>query len=222
MTDPRPPARPKLGADLPAATEPVRSDATVGGGAYVDVDLSGHALELTELGECRVSSSRWSASTWRRAVIGDSEIDECDLGNVAMTDSGWQRVAVTRSRLTGIDLSGCAIQNVRVTGCAVDLSNWRFAKLRKVVFDQCKLTGADFAGARLSDVRFTECDLTEAQFREVQIERVSFERCGLDGVGGLTSLSGATIDPLDLIGLGHQLADALGIAIAVDTDSPSE
>ncbi|UYM05991.1 pentapeptide repeat-containing protein [Solicola gregarius] len=214
MTDPRVPTPPRLPDELPVAAEPIRSDATVSGLAYADLDLSGAAFELTEVDECRFAASRWAASTWRRCVIGDAVVDECDLGNVAMTDCGWQRVAVARSRLTGIDLSGCTVQNVRLTGCAVDLSNWRFATLRRVVFDGCKVTGGDFASASLTDVRFVDCNLTGADFREVTLDRVRFEACVLDGIGGVTSLAGATIDPLDLVGLGYQLASALGIAIA--------
>lgn len=130
-----------------------------------------------------------------------------------MTDSGWQRVVVTHSRLTGADLSGCTIQNTRFAGCAVDLSNWRFAKLRRVVFDGCKLSGSDFASSALTDVRFVDCDFTGAEFREASLERVRFEACVLDGLGGVASLAGATIDPLDLITLSHQLASAIGITI---------
>lgn len=194
------------------------SDATLGG-VYADIDLSVDAFEFTELSECRVTSSRWSESRWRRCMIGDCIIDESDLGNVSMVDSGWQRVAVTRSRLTGLDVSGCTLQNIRFTGCAVDLSNWRFAKVRRAVFDSCKLAGADFASASLSDVRFVGCDLTGAQFREVSLERVRFEACVLDGLGGVTSLTGATVDPLDLIGLSYQLAAALGITIDGGSDN---
>lgn len=213
VSNPRVPAAPKLAAELPAATEPIRSDVTISGFAYGDADLSGASYEFTELDECRFSSGRWSASRWRRCVLGDSAIDDSDLGNIAMTDCGWQRVAATRSRLTGIDLSGCTVQNTRLTGCAVDLSNWRFAKLRRVVFDGCRLAGADLASAALTDVRFVDCDLTGADFREVTLERVRFEACVLEGIGGVTSLRGATIDPLDLVALGHQLASALGIMI---------
>lgn len=218
MTDPRPPVPPRVLDDLPSATEAIASDLTIGGVAYAGAVVAGE-FELTELGECRVVSSRWSGSRWRRCVIGDSVIDESDLGNVTMADCGWQRVVVSRSRLTGADLSGCTIQNARFTGCVVNLSNWRFATLRKVAFEDCKLTGGDFAGASLSDVRFSGCDLSEAQFREVRIDRVRLERCRLDAVGGLPSLAGATIDPLDLIGLGYQLAAALGIRIDDGTDT---
>lgn len=221
MTDVRAPASPKLPDDL-AVAESLHTDTAVERSSYHDVDLGAAEFELTDLGECRVHSSRWATTRWRRCVFSDCVIDESDLGNAVFVDCGWQRMAVTRSRLTGLDVSACTLQNLRFTGCALDLSNWRFAKVRNAVFEGCKLSGADFGSASMSDVRFVDCDLTGAEFREVRLDRARFEACTLDGIGGVTSLAGATIDPLDLIGLSHQLAEALGITIASSRSSVPE
>nr|WP_239579027.1 pentapeptide repeat-containing protein [Microlunatus panaciterrae] len=140
----------------------------------------------------------------------------CDLANAEFTESGWQRLLVERSRLTGLQLAGCTVQNVRFVDDVIDLSNWRFAKLARVVFERCSLTGSDWNTARLENVLFDSCDLTDAQFSSATTSRTRFQQCTLDGLRGVASLSGSVIDPVNVVDLSLQLAAALGITIATD------
>lgn len=194
--------------DLPVNDEAVR------GLSFERQDLSEMALEFTEIDGCTFVDTDLSAARWRRAMIADSTYESCDLANLVLDESGIQRVSIDRSRLTGLTLAGCTVQNLVVRESAADLANMRFAKLKDVVFDGCRLTGTDWTGARLDGVRFTDCDLTDAQFSQVTVQAARFEQCIMDGISGVASLTGSVIDPVNLLGLSQQLADALGITIA--------
>jgi uncharacterized protein YjbI with pentapeptide repeats len=97
------------------------------------------------------------------------------------------------------------------------LSSFRFSTLRDVVFVGCTLSGADFQHSRLVNVRFEGCELDGAQFSSVTVTSARFAGCDLTGIGGVTSLTGATVTEADLPGLARVLATALGITV----ESPS-
>lgn len=85
-----------------------------------------------------------------------------------------------------------------------------------MAFDECNLTGADFTSADLRGASFTRCRLTGAQFSKAEMQGARLRTCELDGIGGITSFSGAVVHRDDLIELADTLAGALGIVIEGD------
>lgn len=215
-TLPKAPATPRVPADPPAAELPrdaVADDAVLSELGFAHTFLEGVGAEFTEVFGCRFDDVNLASSTWYRGSLVDTELFTCDLANAEFTESHWQRVRAERSRLTGLQVAGCTIQNTRLVDCVLDLSNWRFAKVKRVVFERCTFTGSDWNSASLTDVLFDDCDLTDSQFSQATTSQVRFQRCRLDQIKGVASLSGSVIDPVNVIDLSLQLAQALGITI---------
>jgi hypothetical protein len=122
--------------------------------------------------------------------------------------------------MTGLQCTAGAIQDADVTECRLDLSSFRFTKLRATVFKDCSLVGADFQNADLSGTQFIGCDLEGAQFSHARMEGARFEDCVLSGVGGVASFRGAIVRSDDLLSLSRVLATALGITIEHATARP--
>lgn len=209
----RPPHRPRLDAEL-AAGAALADDAVLDGVLITDWDEGSARTEFVELSRSRVDGGTVADSSWRRASVVDCRFDGLDAANSEWIDSGWSRVEAAQCRLTGIRLPGATIADVRFTDCLLEFANLRFAKFTRCAFDRCRLGTADFVGAQLENVSFVDCDLAGAGFANARTTRTSFAGCRLDGLTGVESLRGATIDPLDLFAITQQLAAALGITIA--------
>lgn len=220
---PKPPAAPRTPARLRNASPP--ADALVDDVVWEDLAFAGLAVtqddgvEFAEVHGCTFNDTRLADTRWYRASTADTTFSGCDLANAHFDESGFQRTTFTGCRLTGLRLSGCTLENVRFTDCVLDLSTWRFARLKRVVLDGCALIGSDWTAVTAADVLLSGCDLTEGQFSQAKIKELHLQRCRLDGLQGVGSLAGATIESDDLITLSHQLAAALGIRIATDEES---
>lgn len=129
-------------------------------------------------------------------------------------DSGaLERVRVAECRMTGFAFNDGLARDVAFDDCKADLTNWRKARFEAVTFAGCNLRGADFTDADLRGLSFLRCDLTGAQFHHATMTGTRFRACELDGIGGITSWTGAVIHPDDLLGLAHVLAAALAITV---------
>lgn len=219
-TAPRPPATPRTPSGLREASLP--ADALVDDVVWEDLSFTGlvvapeGAVEFAEVHGCTFTDTRLADTRWYRASTADTTFNGCDLANARFDESGFQRTTFNGCRLTGVHLSGCTLENVRFTDCVLDLSTWRFARLKRVVLDGCALVGSDWTAVTATDALLENCDLTEGQFSQAKVKDLHLRRCRLDGLQGVGSLAGATIESDDLITLSHQLAAALGIRIATD------
>ncbi|ONI84455.1 hypothetical protein ALI144C_14990 [Actinosynnema sp. ALI-1.44] len=161
---------------------------------YTGLDLSGRAVRSLEVEECRFT--------------------DCDMANIHASQATVAGCTLHNSRLTGSKWPEGVFRDVVFSSCRIDLSSFRFATFRRTVFRDCNLREADFQDADLRRVRFEACDLRGAQFANAQLGEAKFTDCHLLGIGGVTSLRGATVDSDDLGGLAYSLAAALGIKIA--------
>lgn len=177
------------------------------------LDASGGDFDVVEVRGCRIGGGTMADSTWRRPSWADVDLRDVDAANTSAHDGIFHRVAWTQCRLTGLSLAGATLQDVRFTGCVLDLANLRFSRLTRVVFDSCRLTGLDLAGAQFTDVRFERCELGEAEFHEARHTRTLFDSCDLFGLRSVESLRGATITTDRIADLAEQLASALGIRL---------
>jgi uncharacterized protein YjbI with pentapeptide repeats len=65
----------------------------------------------------------------------------------------------------------------------------------------------------LAALPLPDCELDGAQFSGVEVSVARFTGCELSGVGGVTSLAGATVTEADLPGLARALATAIGLTV---------
>ena len=115
--------------------------------------------------------------------------------------------------MTGISFIDGMVRDVEFRDSKLDLTNWRANAFTTVHFVRCELAGADFAGADLRGVVFTDCGLGGAQFSNAKASGARFIDCDLSGIGGIGSLTGATIRSDDLLTLTGLLARELDITI---------
>jgi uncharacterized protein YjbI with pentapeptide repeats len=215
----RDPLAPDLPADLTPGALP---DDDLGNGAlhvclsFDGTDLSGRESANADIDQCRYRNVNLSHVKLRRAEVRDVVFDRCDLANLRARDCSMSRTAVLASRMTGLSWVAGGLRDVLFDGCRMDLASFHSTKLRDVVFTNCRLDQADFGDADLCGARFTDCDLTGAQFSGALMTGAQIARCELAGIGGVTSMRGATVTSADAMTLAATLAAALGIVITDD------
>ncbi|MFG1605329.1 pentapeptide repeat-containing protein [Actinoplanes sp. NPDC049265] len=213
---PRPPQTPAELTPAAGIQLELEPEQTVRTAAYDDIDLAGSRAEGVEFRQCRFRKAALAGSHLPQIRFVDCVIEATDLSNLRAERGAFERLRVADSRMTGLALNDGVLSDVTFTGCKIDLANWRLARFDAVAFDHCNLTGADFAEADLRGAAFTDCDLAGAQFSNATMAGCRFRRCALDGVGGMSSWTGAIIHPDDLPALSHVLARALGIVVRED------
>jgi uncharacterized protein YjbI with pentapeptide repeats len=180
---------------------------------YTDADLSGREAELVSLLRCRFTGTDLSDTTLDRARLLDCVVERCNLANVRATGSTLDRVGLSVLRMTGFTWVDSLVRDVTFEECRMDVSNWRFSRFVRVVFERCNLTRADFSGADLTGARFVGCDLTGTQFSNAKMAGTRIARCILEDIAGITSWTGAIVQAQDLVALSYTLASGLGIRI---------
>ncbi len=176
-------------------------------------DLSGRPVDAVEFAQCRFHKATLRDVRMTGTSLTDCLLLNVDLANLRAQKSSMRRVRFDDCRATGLQWIDGLLRDVLMTGCRADLTSFRFTDLRNVEFDRCNLSRADFEHADVSGVRFTDCDLTLAQFSNATMTDTRFTRCNLEGVGGVTSFTGAIMTDQDLLLLSRTLAAALGIRI---------
>jgi uncharacterized protein YjbI with pentapeptide repeats len=140
------------GADL--------SDAVIGKGELVDVDLTGARLAGADLTGC---------------VLCRCDLDEADLGGAKVANLRMKAGSARRARFDGAEGAGAffhqpVLEGARFSGAALAGSSW----------NGCALAGADFTDADLREANFLHCDLRGATFEGARLAGASFIRCKVD------------------------------------------
>ena len=172
-------------------------------------DLDG--VELVDLDV--VDASHAEALVLDRPELVNVSLERCDIAGVLGRSGRASRIAVRQSRLRGVSWVNGMVQDAtleEVTGAEV---SFRFTTLRRVIFRDCTLAGLDLTEAVLDKVLLQRCDLRAARFDRASVKALRIEGCDLGGSTGVESLSGASIDPDDLVALGPSMATALGLTV---------
>lgn len=177
-------------------------------GAAPGTEAEGFSAEACRLSRVDLSGGVWTKPTWRDCVFEDG-----NLANTHATEGGIHKSSFGTMRLTGWQWTGGVVKDVTFTGCRMDLSGFRFSKLRHVVFDNCRLSGVDFTNTQFESVRFAGCDLTGARLHHATMTATRFEGCQLEDLSGVEALAGATVASGDLLPLTFSMAACLGITV---------
>ncbi|MET7426268.1 pentapeptide repeat-containing protein [Dactylosporangium sp. NPDC005555] len=211
------PAKPRPPKALELATvdeDDLRDEDTYTGLGFYDLELAGRSAKGAEFQQCRFNRVDLSGTAFVKVSLTDCLVESSNFANLHGDQSSLLRVAVKDSRLTGLQWLDGVLRDVTLRDCRIDLSVFRATTFGAVVFEDCNLSGADFTGADLSGVTFARCDLTGAQFSAATMAGARLTDCDLSGIGGVTSLAGATVSTADLITLSRALAAALDIRLS--------
>jgi uncharacterized protein YjbI with pentapeptide repeats len=179
----------------------------------LDSEVFTGAASGIEVEQSRLTKVQFGGAQLSKATFLDCELRQCDLANMHADGCGLRRVELVDCRATGLIYIDGGVRDVTLRDCRLDLSTWRATKFTKVAFVHCDLRGADFLGADLRGVLFDNCDLSTAQMSNAKLGGARFVRCDLFGLGGVASLSGATVQADDLAPLTELMAQALGITV---------
>jgi uncharacterized protein YjbI with pentapeptide repeats len=176
-------------------------------------DFSQVIVAHAEIVAARLERVDLAGAQLRGVVVRDVAIDRGDWSNVVAYQTRLTRSTLHGVRLTGAQIVDSGLSDVVFEDAKLDLAVFRSSRLRRVEFRGCNLARADFANATIGGATFTDCDLTGAQFSHAKAEGARFSHCQLDGIGGVTSLRGASMSNDDLVLLTRVFAKALGIEI---------
>lgn len=186
------------------------------GQSFPDVDAAGSRFtecaftDGTEFDRGRLRRSRLT-DVW----FGQTRLVAVDLAESSLTDA-WLNGCV----LAGVQAFSLVTRRLHLHGCKLDSVNFRDSKLTDVTFSDCVLRDVDFGSAKLTKIRFAGSTLLNVDFTQAVCKDVDLRgaRLGSDDVPGIKagfgSLSGVTIDNLQLMTLAPHLAHHLGVRVA--------
>src|SRR4051812_21222014 len=178
-----------------------------------DAGLAGTSAALGRISSSTLDGVALTGARLRSLSMIDVIARDVDASNADWTGARLNRVVFERCRLTGLALAELEADDVAFRDCRLDLADLRAAKIRRAVFESCVLDEADLTGAALQSVRFSRCQICRPELDRAHLDRVDLRGCELELRGGLGALRGATIDPVQLIGLARAFADAAGIVV---------
>jgi len=179
----------------------------------VSSELDALVIEDGEAAGMRIVGARHAGEVFGSAKLFDVELVRCDLSGCDFSESIWHRVTLIDCRATSIELAQSTLRDVTFSDCRFDDANFRLAKLLRARFESCALTGSDFRGAGLDHIAFPGSDLASADLSQVRCQDVDLRDARLDGLKGIGSLGGATVDVDQVFGLAPALAVAVGLIV---------
>jgi uncharacterized protein YjbI with pentapeptide repeats len=170
--------------------------------------------DVLDLREVRVVDASASASdVLENAEIVNVAMERCDVAGVVAHNGRMDRVLISSSRLRGVTWAAGMVQDVLVDATTGGDLSLRFSTLRRVTFRDCVLPELDFAEVTFDQVRLERCVLSGARFHRAKVKSLRIQGCDLTGCTGAEALTGASVDPGDLVQLAPSLAAALGITL---------
>lgn len=185
-------------------------------GFIADVDWSAVearrlSLETVRLEHMNMTAAKLRDGSWLDVYIQGSQGGGADLGGLTA-----RRILIEGSRMSGCIMSEADLRDAQWLGNKLDMMNFRFAKLKNVIFKDCDLTEVDFSGANLLNILFQNCRLERANFDAATMVNVDLTSSQLLDLKGVTGLAGATIGYDQLAAMAPSIANELGIKLKSD------
>ena len=212
----RSPAKPRIPSVLDqvdGAVARIEAEGRYQNAHVIGADFSRVAAAHVEVLAARLERVDLAGAQLSGVVVRDAVIDRGDWSNIVAYQAHLTRSMLHGVRLTGAQIIDSGLSDVVFEDAKLDLAVFRSSRMRRVEFRGCNLARADFANASIGGATFIDCDLAGAQFSQAKAEGARFSHCHLDGIGGVTSLRGASMSNDDLVLLTRVFAKALGIEI---------
>lgn len=207
------PHLPSILEDLRDLKRLILRDETLSGAMLRDENIAKLAAKNFRATELKFEGLNAAEAKLEKSDFTDIAMFDCELVAANFAEASWRRVLVQNARSTGLQLQTSTFKDVTFDGCKLDLTNFRFAKLKNVCFTGCILDEADFYMAELENVYFRGCSLRKTEFSSAKLKRVDLRTSDVAEIAGVTSLAGAIIDSVQLVALAPLLATASNIQI---------
>lgn len=179
----------------------------------VGADLTGVTAKNLRMTGCELIRVACTGAHFELLTLADVVVTDCELSGAVLSKSSLRRVEFRNCRMAGVVLSDSTLRDVRLVRCKLDGANFRFVNAEHVVFDDCSIGEGDFAGGQLNSVGFDGCDLRGSDFTQASATSTSFIGSALDGIHGVATLKGITIDSMQVLPLAMSVFGELGITI---------
>ncbi|MCF2532506.1 pentapeptide repeat-containing protein [Yinghuangia soli] len=145
--------------------------------------------------------------------LADVAMVHCDLSNARWHDVEMARAELDGCRAVGMDLEG-KFDDLYAVDTRFDLMSLQRKRGRAwTVFERCSFKDAVLGGS-FDQVIFRDCDLSGAEFEATSARGADVRGSRLDGVRGLMTLRGATLDADQAREVAEQLAAEAGFVVA--------
>jgi uncharacterized protein YjbI with pentapeptide repeats len=202
---------------VPTAYEPMRDpvleDDTEWRSVEATGDLTAVEADAVEITTSRLIDVRLSGARLERLRLTDVIFERRELSGAVLDGAVLTRVELHDCRLSGTVLTSAQLRDVHIRDCRADGLNLRMTKGERVRIERSDLHDADLYEASFPDAEILDCDLRGATVSKAMLRGTRLHGSQLDGVLGADGLSGAVIEPTQVIPLSHSLCAALGITI---------
>lgn len=181
-----------------------------------DVDATNCAVTAMNIASALFEKVLLTSAQMERISARDMWAKRSDFSAANLSNGAINRAKFDNCRMSGVDFNKTSLHDIVFSNCKLDMANFRFTHLRRVTFIDCTLLETDFLGATLHDVTFESCILEKTIFDQVKCKHVDMRSSQLNELSGWSSLSGATIDSVQLTIVAPYLAQQMGITIRND------
>lgn len=215
-------ARPVAAVTLPEILLPelragtdrdLQIDGDVEGRVFTDLALDGLTAERAQLSECRLDRCGLGEARLRDGRLTSCVLQDLHATELDIAGSTWLDVAVQGGRIGALLATSVQFRRVTFLGTRLDYLNLRGADLMQVRFRDCRIEELDLGSAELRDVRLDGCVLGGLALTGSACADVHLEGAQLASLDGLGSLTGVTIDELQLLRLAPALAAHVGLTV---------
>jgi uncharacterized protein YjbI with pentapeptide repeats len=204
---------PKLPSALSAWALPngaLQEDETYADAKVEQEVLAGQAVRNLRFQRIQFKTVAFSQTDFAALRLLDVRFEACDFANAHWEQATGERIEWQRSQLIGFTAPESRWQDLTISGCNLQLSQFRFALFKNVQFIECDFTDADFYGADLTGARFHKCNLTKVEFSQAKLRSVDLRTSTLDDLrAGVQELTGAIVTPIQAA----YLAGRLGLIV---------
>lgn len=146
-----------------------------------------------------------------RETLSHAAYSGVDLAGHRWNNVKVSRVVFTDCRFTGLTVNGAELADVLFRDCVFDYAHMaRVRATSGVAFADCRLVGTVFEDCDLSGVAMDGCRLDGAQFDGTRLDGGDLRGSTTEGVGGVLSIRGVTINADQVPSLMSGVASELG------------
>jgi uncharacterized protein YjbI with pentapeptide repeats len=137
-----------------------------------EIVLDASLFNRVNFSDCNLSKSK----------ISDCIFENCDFANMLAEKGNFYRSEIKNSRCIGLQISEGILEDVLFFQSVLDISSFRFAKLKNICFDECELNEADFIGTSMENIIFKSCKMKDSEFSQAKLKNVDFRGSDLTNI----------------------------------------
>lgn len=180
---------------------------------FSGIDLTGRNLGGLSLSECALFDVTVTDADLRAARVTDTSLTRLNAPVLRAAHSVWRDVSIQDSRIGSGELYDAQLNTLLVSRSKIGFLNLRGGTLRDVAFEDCMVDELDLSGASAARLAFPGCTIAMLDVSRAHLEHVDLRGARIDGIRGIDSLHGVTVDTAQLLDLAPLLAAHLGIRI---------